>query len=189
LSPKQSRGRAEAFPELIRLYGEKAYNFAFRLAGNEPDARDLTSEAFARAFEHFSSYDPSKPFDSWLLRILRNIYLDGVRLYSHGHSVSLDAAAPVEGSSWEEILPGDDPELGSGIERKQTDELVQKALDALPVHYKTAVTLCDVEGLSYEQIGEIMACPVGTVRSRIHEGRKIMKETFEKLEKSGGRAQ
>jgi RNA polymerase sigma-70 factor (ECF subfamily) len=188
LSPS-NKSRTEAFPELIRLYGEKAFNFAFRLAGNEPDARDLTSEAFARAFEHFGSYDPSKPFDTWLLRILRNIYLDGVRLYSHGHNVSLDAPSPVEDSSWEEVLPGNDPELGSDIERKQTDAVVQKALNSVPVHYRTAVTLCDIEGLSYEEIGEIMACPVGTVRSRIHEGRKLIKQAYEKLEKSGGRIQ
>lgn len=188
MSPRD-KSRTEAFPELIRLWGEKAYNFALHLAGNEADARDLTSEAFARAFEHFSSYDPSKPFDTWLLRILRNIYLDGVRLYAHGHSVSLDAPAPAEDSSWEELLPSEEPRHGSDIERAETDALVRKALSSIPVHYRTAVTLCDIEGLSYEQIGEIMACPVGTVRSRIHEGRKLIRQAYERLEQSGRRIQ
>ncbi len=67
------------FSELIRRCGEKAYNFAYRLAGNEQDARDLVKEAFTRAYEHFGSYDPDRPFDSWLLRILHTVFLDGVR--------------------------------------------------------------------------------------------------------------
>src|SRR3954470_12507168 len=95
--------RAEEFAGLLRQAGDKAYNFAYRLAGNEQDARDLVQEAFTRAYEHFGSYDPNRPFDSWLLRILHNVFLDGVRRYSHGRTVSLDSPAPVEDSTWEEI--------------------------------------------------------------------------------------
>ena len=177
------------FSELIRAHGEKAYNFAYRLSGNEADAADLTQEAFARAFEHWRSYDKARSFEAWLFRILRNIYLDGVRLYAHSHTVSLDAPSPVDDSTWEDILPGSDPELGASTDRRESDELIQRALGAIAVHYRTAVTLCDIEGLSYEEIGRIMDCPVGTVRSRIHEGRRLIRKAYERLEKSGGKLQ
>lgn len=177
----------KSFLELIRQHGEKAYNFAYRLSGNEHDAKDLVQEAYVRAYEHFGDYDAGRPFDSWLCRILHNIYLDGVRLYAHGHTVSLDAAAPVEDSTWEEILPAHDPDPTAGMTRLEEDGLLQRALNAVPVHYRTAVTLCDIEGLSYEQISEIMACPVGTVRSRIHQGRLLIRKAYEELERSGSK--
>ena len=178
-----------SFSELIRACGEKAYNFAYRLSGNEHDARDLVQEAFVRAYEHFGSYDPSRPFETWLFRILHNIFLDGVRRYAHRHTVSLDAPSPVEDAPWEEIIPAGDPEPTSGMMRQESDEMVQKALNSVPVHYRTAVTLCDIEGLSYEEIGEIMACPIGTVRSRIHQGRQLIRKAYESLENAGGKLQ
>ncbi|MEQ1920447.1 MAG: sigma-70 family RNA polymerase sigma factor, partial [Elusimicrobiota bacterium] len=92
----------KAFADLLRQAGDKAYNFAYRLAGNEQDARDLVQEAFARALEHAGSYDPSRAFDSWLLRILHNIFLDGVRRLTYRRTVSLDAPTPVADSSWED---------------------------------------------------------------------------------------
>jgi RNA polymerase sigma-70 factor (ECF subfamily) len=180
---------SESFAELISLCGEKAYNFAYRLAGNEHEARDLVSEAFLRALEHFGSYDPKRPFEAWLLRILHNIHLDGVRRYAHGRTVSLDAPSPIEEVPWEEILPGGDPEPGSGLVRQEEESLVQKALGSIPIHYRTAVILCDIEGFSYEDIGRIMACPLGTVRSRIHQGRTLIRKAWEKTQQKGGRLQ
>lgn len=179
-------GSADAFLELIRTHGDKAYNFAYRLAGNEADAKDLVQEALMRAFEHHAAYDPGKPFDSWLCRILQNIYLDGVRKLAHRQTVSLDAAAPMEDTSWEELLPapGDDPAQEAA--RAERDALLQRALDALPIHYRTAVSLSDIEGMTYDQIGRIMACPVGTVRSRIHQGRILLRRAFERLQEPGG---
>jgi len=173
------------FSELIRRCGEKVYNFAFRLSGNEQDARDLVQEAFLRAWEHFGSYDRSRPFATWLYKILHNIYLDEVRRYAHGHTVSLDAPAPREDTNWDELLPGSDPEPDSGMLRREEDEMVQKALNALPPHYRAAVALCDIEGLSYEAIGEIMSTPVGTVRSRIHQGRVLVRKACAQILKKG----
>jgi len=173
------------FQELIRRHGEKAYNFAYRLAGNEQDARDLVQEALARALNHKDSYDASRPFDSWLYRILHNIYLDGVRRYAHRHTVSLDAPTPVEDAGWDEIIRGNDADPADLMVRKEEDAMIQQALSSLPVVYRTAVVLCDIEKLPYERISEIMACPLGTVRSRIHQGRVLMKNAFEAIEKRG----
>jgi RNA polymerase sigma-70 factor (ECF subfamily) len=171
------------FGALIRSCGEKAFNFAYRLSGNEADSRDLVQEAFVNAYEKQDDYDRSRPFDSWLLRILHNIYIDGVRKESVRKVHSLDAPVPDTDGSWDEILPGPDPEPGIDLVRRQNESLVHEALDALPIHYRTAVVLCDLEGFPYEEIAKIMACPVGTVRSRIHQGRDMIRRYWMKMEK------
>ena len=179
----------QAFADLLRQAGDKAYNFAYRLAGNEQDARDLVQEAFARALEHVGSYDWSRAFDSWLLRILHNIFLDGTRRLAHRRTVSLDAPAPVEDASWENILPAQEISAADELIRRESIDMVQLALERLPLHYKAAVVLCDVEGMSYDDIARIMDVPVGTIRSRIHQGRLLARKAYEELERSGGRPQ
>lgn len=167
----------------MRRHGDKAYNFAYRLAGDEENARELVQAALVKAFEHRARYDSARPFDSWLMKIMQNIYLDGVRRYERTHAVSLDALVPSGESTWEERLAGPGGDPAEDAVRAETDALLQEALDALPVHYRTAVVLSDIEGLPYEKIGEIMACPIGTVRSRIHQGRVLMRRRFEELQK------
>lgn len=179
----------QAFAGLLRQAGDKAYNFAYRLAGNEQDARDLVQEAFARALERFESYDAQRPFDSWLLRILHNIFLDGTRRLAARRTVSLDAPAPIDDGSWEDILPEQEPSAASELSRRESVDMVQLALERLPAHYKAAVLLCDVEGMSYDDIARVMDVPVGTVRSRIHQGRMLARKAYEELERSGGRRQ
>jgi RNA polymerase sigma-70 factor (ECF subfamily) len=183
------RMEPQAFADLLRQAGDKAYNFAYRLAGNEQDARDLVQEAFARALEHAGSYDPARAFDSWLLRILHNVFLDGVRRLAHRSTVSLDAPAPAEETSWEDILPSKDLTAPDELIRRESIDLVQLALERLPAHYKAAILLCDVEGMSYDEIARIMDVPVGTVRSRIHQGRQLARKAYEELERTGGRRQ
>jgi len=187
--PVRGTDPAELFVELVRRHGDRAYRLAYRLAGNEADARDLVQEAFVRAFTHRESYDPARPFEAWLARILRNVYLDGVRRYAHRHTVSLDAPAgggEMESApSWEDRLRSGEPEPLAGALKGETEAKVQGALTALPVHYRAAVVLCDVEGLTYERIGEILDCPVGTVRSRIHQGRRLLRKAFQELEGRG----
>lgn len=178
---------AETFAGLIARTGDKAYNFAYRLAGNEPDARDLVQEAFAKALEHSDSYDKTRPFDSWLLRILNNVFLDSMRRHSHTRTVSLDAPAPVEDTSWAELLSGNDLSVSEELVKEESLDLLQKALSRLPLTYRSAIALCDIEGLSYDDIARVMDIPVGTVRSRIHQGRVLLRKAYEELEKSGGR--
>lgn len=177
---------AETFAGLIARAGDKAYNFAYRLAGNDQDARDLVQEAFARALEHAGAYDPTRPFDSWLLRILHNVFLDSMRRHSHSRTVSLDAPAPVEDAGWADLLPGDEKPASDEMVLKESLDLLQGALSRLPVTYRSAITLCDIEGLSYEEISKVMDVPVGTVRSRIHQGRVLLRKAYEELERKGG---
>lgn len=170
------------FSSMLKRHSDRAYNFAFRLAGNESDARDLVQEAFSHALKNFHRYDPNRPFEPWLNRILKNIFLDAKRKYEYKHTISLDLPSPIEDVPWEHIIPGDEDTPEEQAEERETHAMVQKALDSLPLPYKTAVVLCDVEGYSYDYISQVMECPIGTVRSRIHQGRLLLKKAFEKLQ-------
>lgn len=173
-----------SYETLLERCANKAYNFALRLTGNDQDAQDLVQEAFARGFEHHHRYDPNRPFEAWIMRILHNVYLDLVRRYEHKHKVSLDSQPPTEDeSSWTNILKGADPEPIATLMKSEEERLLQKALSMLPLHYRSAVVMSDLEGLSYEEISGMMDCPIGTVSSRIHQGRALLKKILEKMEK------
>lgn len=174
---------ADRFRDLMERHGDKIYNFAWRLAGNESDARDLTQEAFARAFQHRDRFDFTRPFDAWVCRILHNHFLDNVRRYEHRRSISYDA--PTESLPLTETLVGRDPNPLDALMREERDRSVQRALNLLPPLYRSAVILCDLENYSYETIAEILECPLGTVRSRLHEGRRLLRQFFA-AEAAGG---
>ena len=112
--------------------------------------------------------------------------LDSMRRHSHSRTVSLDAPAPVEDAGWSDLLPEDEPSASDELVLKESLDLLQKALTRLPTMYRSAIALCDIEGLSYEDISKVMDVPVGTVRSRIHQGRVLLRKAYEELERSGG---
>lgn len=168
------------YETLLQRCADKAYNFAYRLTGNDQDAQDLVQEAFKRAFEHRDRYDPKRPFGAWLNRILHNIFLDSVRRYEHKHVVSMDAPTPTDDeSSWTNILMGRDINPVDALIKDEEEKTVQNALQELPIHYRTAVALYDIEGLSYQEIASITNCPIGTVCSRIHQGRQLLRKMLE----------
>lgn len=134
-----------------------------------------------KAYSHFESYDKSRPFDSWLFKILQNVYLDERRRDSRKATSSLDAPSPISGKPWEEILAGTDVNPLDRFSKEENIDIVQKALAGLSPLYRSAVILCDMEGLSYDAIAEVMDCPIGTVRSRVHQARQLLKKAFEDL--------
>lgn len=169
------------FPSLVRTYGDKAYGFAFRLTKNEADARDLVQEAFTKAFANFQKFDQTRAFEPWFFRIMKNVYLDWMRRYERKHTTSLENTSPNDDRAWEEILPSSDRGPIEELERNEEGTIAMKALESLPEHYRTAITLCDIENYSYEEIAKVMECPVGTIRSRIHQGRVLLRQTYEKM--------
>lgn len=170
------------FEALVARTKRQAYNLAYRMTGNREAAEDLTQEAYLRAFRSFDRYDRSLPFENWLFRILTNLFVDSLRRRPKQQHLSLDRAIASEdgedGHTFDVPDPDADPERI--VMREVMDERLQQALEALPPHFRTAVLLCDVEGLSYDEIARAMNTSVGTVRSRIHRGRRLLRRHMER---------
>ena len=154
--------------EVARVYGRKIYNFAYRLTGNPDDAHDLVQGVLLRVRRGLASYQPGS-FEGWLWRITRNAFLDDVRRRNRRPTSPL----PDEIDRWD-IASSDSADVEYA--RISLGDDIQKALLELPFDFREAVVLCDVVGLSYEEISLAVAVPIGTVRSRIHRGRKMLKD-------------
>ncbi|MBV8668109.1 MAG: sigma-70 family RNA polymerase sigma factor, partial [Candidatus Eremiobacteraeota bacterium] len=151
----------------METYGKQTYNYAYRLAGNEADARDLTQEAFLRVFRAWRSFQPGTSFLSWIYRIVTNLHRDQLRKRKGVFMQELpDDNMPTE-------LPKDslrhDPI--SAIHEKQLSSPVENALRQLTPDQRAVVVLADVEERSYQEIADVLACSIGTVRSRLHRAR------------------
>lgn len=160
-----------ALPHLDALHGA-----AYRLARNPRDAEDLVQEALLRAYKFWDTFEQGSNCRAWLLRILTNTYINEYQRRRRQREV-LDAATAEQGAVdgvliHEAALIQRHPE-GVLLDRSVSDD-VQRALDALPADFRTAVVLCDVEGLSYKEIADVMDCPVGTVMSRLFRGRRLL---------------
>ena len=148
--------------EVVREHGARVYRLAYRLTGNQHDAEDLTQEVFVRVFRSLAEYQPGT-FEGWLHRITTNLFLDLVRRRQRIRFEGLpDDAERVAGREATPAQVYDDTHLEPDIEQ---------ALDALLPEYRAAVVLCDIEGLSYDEIAAVLGIKLGTVRSRIHRGR------------------
>lgn len=172
---KHSR-RAE-FDRLVQRYHKQAYNIAYRMTGNHADAEDLTQEAFVRAFRFFGNYRRDWPFDNWLYKIMSNLFVDDLRRRPKARLQSLDQPLDLGGRSEDVYL--EIPDAGANPERlvmsHELDEHIQRALNGLPKDFRMTVILADIEGMSYEEISAAMRCSLGTVRSRLHRGRKLLR--------------
>lgn len=157
-----------SWDELVRQHADRVYRLAYRLSGNQQDAEDLTQETFIRVFRSVQNYQPGT-FEGWLHRITTNLFLDMVRRRGRIRMEALpedyDRVPADEPNPPEQIFH--DSRLGADL---------QAALDSLAPEFRAAVVLCDIEGLSYEEIGATLGVKLGTVRSRIHRGRQALRD-------------
>lgn len=180
--PENENGcaRQQEFEALYHKNRQRAYNLAYRLLGNRAEAEDVTQDAFVRAWHSFSQYDRARPFESWLMRIVTNLVIDRRRRQKRVNICSLDApaASGMDGSSILLELPDSSREPECLLMADTYEESLQHALSLLPPRYREPVLLADVEELSYEEIAALLNCPVGTVRSRIHRARLMLRDTL-----------
>src|SRR5258708_7993551 len=169
------------FDEHVSRCHRQAYKGAYGLMGNNADAEDLTQEAFLRAYRFFDRYNRQMPFENWLYRIISNVFIDELRKRPKVKSQSLDQ--PLAGLSVDSDIKLEIPDSKCDPENMmlqvELDEPLQRALNGLPPDFRKTVILADVEGLSYEDISETMGCSLGTVRSRLHRGRKMMRNRLQ----------
>jgi RNA polymerase sigma factor (sigma-70 family) len=160
-----------SWDEVVRTHSARVYRLAYRLTGNPYDAEDLTQDVFVRVFRSLSTYTPGT-FEGWLHRITTNLFLDQVR---RKQRIRFDAL----GDDAADRLPGREPTPAQAYDDHHFDDDVQRALDALAPDFRAAVVLCDIEGLSYEEIAATLGIKLGTVRSRIHRGRAQLRAALE----------
>jgi RNA polymerase sigma-70 factor, ECF subfamily len=162
--------QSDSFEELAMPLFDQLYNFAHWLTQNREEAEDLVQETYAKALKGFSSFQLGTNFRAWMYRILRNTFLTS--------RTGLRAAATVPIDSEE-----DGPELAVENENPETilmrlsgSQLVQSAIDDLPVHHREILLLCEMEEMSYQEIAETLSIPIGTVMSRLSRARKALRD-------------
>jgi len=176
-----TRSRDERRPLFERLMSQSyrpAYNMACRLAGNSTEAEDLLQETYVRAFRFFHRYDETLPFTSWLYRIMTNVHIDTVRKKTRLRTVSLESSGQDNNRTWD--IPDETASADATLMETTLEEPIQLGLKSMNPEFRTAVVLADVEGMSYEEIADLMDTSIGTVRSRIHRGRKQLRTYLER---------
>ncbi len=164
--------KQEIFDNEFLPHIDSLYNFGYYLTNDEDEAKDLLQETYLRAYKYINYYQKGTNAKAWLLRILKNTFINDYRKKSK---------RPVH-LSFEDFYTGDESEDTGFIDLRQEvfDSLigdeVSKALNGLPVDYRLIILLCDIEGFKYEEIAKIIDVPIGTVRSRLHRARNMLKE-------------
>jgi RNA polymerase sigma-70 factor (ECF subfamily) len=185
-SRESTAGSRERFEELLRPLLPQLYGFAVRLSRNPETARDLVQEASLRAYRTFSGFEPGTNGRAWLFTILYSVFVNAYRKAAREPVVSMEEMEarferrlePPDWEAYREII--DNPGLTWGPSE------VEQALARLPDGFRTAVMLVDVEELTYEEASEVMDCPVGTLRSRLFRGRKLLASELQDYARSRG---
>lgn len=164
------------FEKLVELNREELYRIAYRLTGNRDDAEDLLMEALTEAWESFRHFRLGTDFVRWVATIMTHTFLDWRRKNSHYEFISLDELRENDDNEEPMDLPEDADDPETATMKRAFWKAASKALDEIPPEFKTVVVLVDMEGLSYEEAAKILKCPVGTIRSRLHRARILLRE-------------
>ncbi|GAA1751691.1 RNA polymerase sigma factor SigE [Aeromicrobium alkaliterrae] len=165
--------------DIVAEHSARVYRLALRLTGNPHDAEDLTQDVFVRVFRSLDTYEPGN-FPGWLHRITTNLFLDRARRATR---IRMDRFA--DGA--EERLLARDLRPEESVHDAGFDPDIEQALQSLPEDFRVVVVLCDVEGLTYEEIADVLGIKLGTVRSRIHRGRTQLRAALAHRAPSRGR--
>lgn len=170
------------FEEMVSLTQRRAFSMALQLTRNATDAEDLMQETFVKAWRGFDSYIPGRPFLNWLLRIMQRAYLDSRRRENPIRKAeSLNSMiSPSDGEVQELPIPDQAPTPDEELFHLEWTSQLHTALDQLPEVYRSAIAMCDLEEMSYGEIAEVQKTTIGTVRSRIHRGRRMLRDICQK---------
>jgi RNA polymerase sigma factor (sigma-70 family) len=168
----------------MEQYGRQTYNYAYRLTGNEPDARDLTQEAFIRVFRAWESFREGTSFLSWIYRIVTNLYRDELRRRK-GIFVQ-----PLPEDNQPQERPADDDAHDpiAAMHDHQLSATMERALTSLTTEQRAVLVLADVEEYSYQEIADTIGCSIGTVRSRLHRARAQLRKSVQREQTRDGGA-
>lgn len=174
--------------QLIAGQQQHAFSFAFQLTRNADSAQELVQEASLRTIEKWDQRDARRAFAPWLLTILKNRYLDGLRSARHRLTDSMDAFVSSSDGGHEsrlEVVPDDSESPINHMLRMEACEMVRKALAGLPFGHRRVLVLCDMNDQTYAVAARVIGAPLGTIRSRLYRARRLFRERFIRLEESG----
>ena len=177
-------GSETAYRELLDRYQRPVFSIIFRMIRDREQAEDLAQETFVRVFNHIGRYDPRYKFSSWIFKIATNLTIDWIRR-KELKTVSIDGSRnavtsdEMEASAITIVSEDENPE--ELLEAKELGEEIEQAIGKLRPEYRAAILLCHVEGREYQEIAEIMALPLGTVKTYIHRGRNELRDTLQHL--------
>jgi len=163
--------QVNSFEELATPLFDQLYNFAHWLTQNRDEAEDLVQETYVKALKGFSSFQLGTNFRAWIYRILRNTFLTSRKGLKVTMTVPLDFDQEDDGP--EPAIVCDTPE--TLLSARSSHELLQQAIDELPVHFREILLLCEVGEMSYQEISETLAVPIGTVMSRLSRARQTLR--------------
>jgi len=166
---------SETFEQLAMPHFERLYNFACWLTQDRHEAEDLVQETYAKALKGFSSFQPGTNFRAWIYKILRNTFLTSRTGLKATSNVPLDLED-------DEVLPLAKETPESILLQRSDSQLVQQALEQLPVAYREVLLLCEVEEMSYQEISTTLAIPMGTVMSRLSRARRALRSQVQGMQ-------
>ena len=167
-----------AFGELVTRYQNRLYHSLVHVVGSAEDAKDVAQETFVLAFQKLSTFRGDAQFYTWLFRIALNASVN-FRRKNRSLGSSLDAAKERIGSEPSDARADTRPE--QPIEQAERQHIVREALSQMTEEFRLPLVLAEMDGLKYDQIAELLMCPIGTVRSRIHRGRAELREKLRRL--------
>lgn len=164
-------GDVNAYEALVKEYEKNVYNLALRMTGNSEDAADMAQEAFIKAYNSLTAFRGDSKFSVWLYRIVSNVCLDFLRSRSRKQTVSLSTEND-DGEEVELDIADDTHSPEQLLDRSLTRDAVRRGLAALPPDHREILLLREIQGLSYEEIADVLGLEAGTVKSRIFRARK-----------------
>ncbi|MBI3552603.1 MAG: RNA polymerase sigma factor [Elusimicrobia bacterium] len=179
-SNSRTAGSGDTLDTLLRSHEGEARQFAYELAGDSEEAKELVQAASYRVLRYWESYDPVRSFQSWYLTIVKNLFKDTRRRASRERMLSLDAPLNMDGSlSLGDTLGDGQVGIPEQMERREGVTAVRRTLKSLKKDYLAVVTLCDIEGMRYQDAARKLGLNVGTVRSRLCRARAALRRNVE----------
>lgn len=175
----------ELFETELMPHADALYNFAYHLTYNEDNANDLVQEAYLKAYKYIHQYQSGTNAKAWLFRIVKNTFINDYRKNAKLPN-TIDYQELVDIHMEDEIISTHQYDLRDDIFNATMGDEISTALNELSIDFKTVILLCDIEGFSYEEISKILDVPIGTVRSRLHRARNILKEKLHAYAESMG---
>jgi RNA polymerase sigma-70 factor (ECF subfamily) len=180
LVEKASRGDGDAFEVLVSRCERNVYSLAYRLVSDREDAMDIVQDVFLKAYQALPKFRGESKFSTWIHRVCVNASLDYLRKKQKLPVYSLDEPLSLRESSVTRDVEDESGDVETKVETRDLSEAVFAALKNLEIDHRVVITLCDIQGYSYQEISDMLGLSIGTVKSRLHRARNAVRKLLPK---------